>query len=173
MEDLIISVDKNEYKIHYDKGNHSIIYVDDKPYEIELLKKFNNDVFSFVVNQKIYQVALDFDDDSKLEISHDGISYKIESTDEMKKVLGKYIANSASGSKSNAGIVKAPMPGLVVKVLVKEGIHVVEDEKLIVIEAMKMENTLKSPASGLIKSIKVEEGQAVDKGAVLIEIEVS
>jgi len=172
MEDLLINVGKNEYKIHYDNSNHGIIFVDDKPFEIELLKKFSADVFSFVVNQKIYQVALDFDDDSKLEISHDGIVYKIESTDEMKKVLGKYIANSASSNKSSAGNLKAPMPGLVVKILVKEGMQVIEDDKIIVIEAMKMENTLKAPATGIVKSIKVEEGQAVDKGALLIEIEV-
>lgn len=171
MEDLILNIGKNEYKIHYDKSNHSTIFVENKPFEIELLKKFSSEIFSFAVNQKIYQVALDFDDDAKLEISLDGLNFKIEATDEMKKVVSKYIANSGGAGKSNAGIVKAPMPGLVVKILVKEGMQVLEDDKLIVIEAMKMENTLKSPVNGTIKAIKVSESQAVDKGSVLIEIE--
>ncbi|MBX3043078.1 MAG: acetyl-CoA carboxylase biotin carboxyl carrier protein subunit [Candidatus Kapabacteria bacterium] len=172
MDNILLNIGSNEYSVNYDKDNHSIIYIDDKPYEVELLKTFGSDVFSFLVNQRIFQVGLDFGDDSNLEISLDGLTYSIASTDEMKKVLGRYIANNGGAGKAGAGTVKAPMPGLVVKILVKEGMQVVEDEKLIVIEAMKMENTLKSPVTGVVKSVKVIEGQAVEKGAVLIEIEV-
>lgn len=171
MDSILLNIGSNEYSVNYDKDNHSIIYIDDKPYEVELLKTFGSDVFSFLVNQRIFQVGLDFGDDSNLEISLDGLTYSIAATDEMKKVLGRYIANNGAAGKAGAGTVKAPMPGLVVKVLVKEGMQVVEDEKLIVIEAMKMENTLKSPVTGVVKSVKVIEGQAVEKGAVLIEIE--
>jgi acetyl/propionyl-CoA carboxylase alpha subunit len=171
MENILIKVGKTEYSIAYDKENHNIIYVDDKPFEVELLKTFGSDVFSFLVNQRIFQIGLDFGDDSNLEISLDGLTYQIAATDEMKKVLGRYVANGGGGSRSNAGLIKAPMPGMVVKILVKEGMQVLEDDKIILIEAMKMENTLKAPTSGTIKSINVVEGQAVEKGALLIEIE--
>lgn len=171
MDNILINVGRQEYSIAYDKENHSIIYVDGKPFEVELLKTFGSDVFSFLVNQRIFQIGLDFGDDANLEISLEGITYKIAATDEMKKVLGRYVANGNGGSRSNAGLVKAPMPGLVVKILFKEGMQVLEDDKILVIEAMKMENTLKAPTSGFIKSISVVEGQAVEKGAVLIEIE--
>ncbi|MDX9791845.1 MAG: acetyl-CoA carboxylase biotin carboxyl carrier protein subunit [Candidatus Kapaibacterium sp.] len=170
MEKLLLHIGNDDYSVAYDKDNHNIIYIDDKPFEVELLKSFGSDVFSFLVNQKIYQIGLEFTDDSKLEISLDGLTYSIESTDEMKKVLGRYIANSGNATKSSAGIIKAPMPGLVVKILVKEGMQVLEDDKLVVIEAMKMENTLKSTTSGIVKSICISEGQAVEKGALLIEI---
>jgi pyruvate carboxylase subunit B len=172
MDNLLLSIGKNEYRVRYDNSNHSIIYIDDKTFEVELLKTFGNDVFSFLVNSKIFQIGLDFDDNSKLEITLDGLSYQIEATDEMRKVLSKYIADTGISGKSSEGKVKAPMPGLVVKIFVKEGMTVVKDEKLIVIEAMKMENTLKSPVTGVIKSVNVIEGQAVEKGGLLIDIEV-
>lgn len=66
---------------------------------------------------------------------------------------------------------EAPMPGMVIKVFVTPGSEVAEGDPLIILEAMKMENTLKSPGSGIIKAIEVVEGQAVDKGQVLIKFE--
>jgi biotin carboxyl carrier protein len=64
--------------------------------------------------------------------------------------------------------VKAPMPGMVLRVEVVPGQEVQEGDPLLVLEAMKMENNLKSPASGTIKSVHVEAGKAVEKGAVLV-----
>jgi pyruvate carboxylase subunit B len=96
--------------------------------------------------------------------------YEVAVTDSTKKVLAKYIkAGSAIGA--GEGAIKAPMPGMIVKLYVEEGMHVMKDDKVVIVEAMKMENVLKSPVSGTVKSIKVKEGSAVDKNAVLIEIE--
>ena len=66
---------------------------------------------------------------------------------------------------------KAPMPGLVLKVEVEVGQTVKQGEALVVLEAMKMENVLKSPADVVIKSIGVAEGNAVEKNELLIEFE--
>jgi len=65
--------------------------------------------------------------------------------------------------------VKAPMPGLVLQVLVEAGQQVDKDSPLVVLEAMKMENVIKSPASGTVKIIRVQKGIAVEKNAVLVE----
>lgn len=73
-------------------------------------------------------------------------------------------------SSSGSGKVKAPMPGLIVKVLVSVGDRVEKDQVLLNFEAMKMENQLKSPASGEIKDLKVKLGDKVEKGQVLVEI---
>lgn len=65
----------------------------------------------------------------------------------------------------------APMPGLIVNILTEPGAEVMEGQKLLVLEAMKMENTLTSPKSGIVKSILVKAGDTVDKGKILIEFD--
>ncbi len=67
--------------------------------------------------------------------------------------------------------VKAPMPGLVLEIMVEAGQTVKEGEPLFILEAMKMENVLKSPGDGTIAEIVVEKGAPVDKGAILLVME--
>ncbi len=66
--------------------------------------------------------------------------------------------------------VKAPMPGLIVKLLKNVGDHVKKGESLLLIEAMKMENELKAPADGVVREINAQAGRPVDKGQVLITL---
>ena len=66
---------------------------------------------------------------------------------------------------------RAPMPGLVVQLEVAEGDQVTSGQGLVIVEAMKMENELKSEGEGTVKRILVEPGQAVDKDQVLVEFE--
>ena len=65
--------------------------------------------------------------------------------------------------------IKAPMPGLVLSILVEEGKEVKKGDALIILEAMKMENILKSPADGIVKKIAVKKGVPVEKNQLLIE----
>jgi biotin carboxyl carrier protein len=67
--------------------------------------------------------------------------------------------------------VKAPMPGLVLDIYVKEGDELEEGQRILILEAMKMENSIAMPASGKVKKVNVEKGQTVDKNQVLIELE--
>ena len=75
------------------------------------------------------------------------------------------------GSTLPAEDIKAPMPGLILDVMVKDGDEVKEGDYLLVLEAMKMENTLTAPGDGIIKSVHVEKGQTVDKNQLMIELE--
>lgn len=67
--------------------------------------------------------------------------------------------------------IKAPMPGLVLKIEVEEGAEVHKGDTLVILEAMKMENVIKSPGQGVVKRIEVKQGQAVDKNQLLLEME--
>ena len=77
----------------------------------------------------------------------------------------------AGDQRRAAGVLKAPMPGLVVRVQVQPGEKVVAGDPLVVLEAMKMENELKAGAPGVVKSVRVAPGEAVEKGQVLVEFE--
>ena len=66
--------------------------------------------------------------------------------------------------------IKAPMPGLVLSILVEPGQEVVHGEPMVILEAMKMENIIKSPGEGTVKRIVVAKGKPVEKGEVLIEM---
>jgi biotin carboxyl carrier protein len=67
--------------------------------------------------------------------------------------------------------IKAPMPGLVVNILVKEGDIIKKGDALVTLEAMKMENIIKSPADVTIKKINISKGLALEKGQVMIEFQ--
>jgi biotin carboxyl carrier protein len=85
----------------------------------------------------------------------------------------RHIRSLASGGDQRraAGVLKAPMPGLVVRVQVQPGDQVAAGDPLVVLEAMKMENELKAGAPGVVKSLRVAAGEAVEKGQVLVEFE--
>ena len=68
-------------------------------------------------------------------------------------------------------VIKAPMPGRVVRVLVSVGDHVRARQGVVVVEAMKMENELRAPRDGTVKEVVIAAGAAVESGAVLVVIE--
>jgi biotin carboxyl carrier protein len=76
-----------------------------------------------------------------------------------------------AGVSSGVARIQAPMPGLVVNILLEVGADVEQGQTVIVLEAMKMENDLVSPIAGTIKEIKVGKGQTVDQGAILVLVE--
>lgn len=96
-----------------------------------------------------------------------GRSYRVELKDQYDLLLEKMGMNNTSAGKMNA--VKAPMPGLIIDLKVKDGDEVKQGDALLILEAMKMENILKSPGDGKVKSVKIKKGQSVEKNQVLIE----
>lgn len=76
-----------------------------------------------------------------------------------------------AGLTKQVNAIKAPMPGLILEISVVVGQTVKENDNLIILGAMKMENSFLSPRDGVIKSIAVSTGDAVDKGQLLIEFE--
>ena len=75
-----------------------------------------------------------------------------------------------AGTAVSGQSLKAPMPGLVVRVLVAEGDQVVAGQGLVVLEAMKMENELKAAGPGVVRTVRVAPGATVEKGQLLLEV---
>ena len=74
-----------------------------------------------------------------------------------------------NGSAGKVNHIKAPMPGLIIDLRVKEGDTVKPGDALLILEAMKMENMIKASAESVVKSVKVKKGDSVEKNQVLIE----
>ena len=99
----------------------------------------------------------------------DGWRFDVEALDERTQAI-RDMTGVEAGPAGPAPLV-APMPGLVVRVNVAAGDAVQPGQALVVMEAMKMENELRASASGTVKAVRAVPGQAVEKGAVLVEME--
>jgi biotin carboxyl carrier protein len=116
-------------------------------------------------------VTVDVDGRSpKLSVTVGGHSIAVEVADAQAALASAAIARAATKPAGPAAI-RAPMPGRVVKILVRAGETVVAGRGAIVVEAMKMENEIKAPRAGTVAKIAVAEGAAVEAGQELIVIE--
>ena len=97
-----------------------------------------------------------------------GERVEVEAVDE--RTRGIQALTSRREGRPGGGVVRAPMPGLVVRVEVHEGQRVVQGAPLIVVEAMKMENELRAPREGRVAKIHVKRGAAVERGAILVTL---
>ena len=104
----------------------------------------------------------------KLALEIEGENFDIQIMDALDMRLDKMGFGTAVSKQIKE--IKAPMPGLVLEVTVSEGQQVHEGDKLLILVAMKMENSILINTEATIKHIAVRAGQAVDKGQVLIEL---
>ncbi len=165
----LVSGDKT-YSAAFDHTDTSKVFLDEKLYEFKVLKEYNDNVSVISVNNKVFTVKINQDDRDSIEILTTGFGYNYEIKTSTSSLLEQFVRQSGKGKNKINGIV-APMPGMVVKVNCAVGDQILENDKLVIVEAMKMENALGSPLSGTVKKINAIEGKAVDKGTVLIEIE--
>lgn len=85
--------------------------------------------------------------------------------------ISKKFENRKQYQPANPGMILSFIPGTIIEILIKEGQTVKKGEELLILEAMKMQNRLKSPVDGKVVRIAVENGTRVPKGALLLEIE--
>lgn len=148
-EQQVLKVDGAELKIDITdlSGGHAHILYQNRSYKIELVSEDRAEKTSVIkVNGALYKVAIE------------------DQYDLLLKQLG------FDNTKNNKMLeIKAPMPGLVLNVMVEEGQEVNKGDNLLVLEAMKMENIIKSPSSGIVKKIRVNKGDKVEKNEILIQ----
>ncbi len=165
---LQTELDNRTFEVQLDRRNEIIsASVDGRPYELEVSEP-EPGVFLFKVGGKIYEATI-----SKSTIG-DAINVRIGSGDFDVRVIDPKRLRSAGEAGHDAdGIaeIKTAMPGKVVRVLVPEGAEVVKGAGVIVVEAMKMQNELKSPKDGTVKEIRAQEGATVAAGDILATIE--
>jgi biotin carboxyl carrier protein len=157
--------DKNEYTVLL--ANETSGNIDGKAFSWDIIE-VKNGSFHIIKDNKSYNVEI-----VKVVIAEktflvkvNGNSYQLQVKDKFDELLKKLGFDSLAANKVNE--IKAPMPGLVLDIRVLEGDVVKKGDAVLVLEAMKMENIIKSPTDGVIKKININKGVAVEKNQVLI-----
>ncbi len=164
----IVEVDGKSFKVEVEEigvAKYRIL-LDGKEHIIDA-HRTERDVFSVIIDGRSFEVDLDEREDS-YEVSIGGDFFKIYVFDEKRRFLKERRERSLIAGRQ---VISAPMPGKVIKILVKPGERVRKGSGLVVIEAMKMENEIRSPIDGEVKEISIEEGRAVEAGEKLVVVE--
>ena len=127
--------------------------------------------FHILKNQKAYKVEVqDIDYATKtFTFKINGSIYTAKINDVYDRLIDQL--GLKVGATQKVGDIKAPMPGLVLEVAVSIGQTVAKGDKVLILEAMKMENVIKAAGDGVVKAIHTTKGQPVEKGQLLIEME--
>ena len=142
--------------------------------------------YKFKLKEKNYEVGIVNVEENFAEVEVNGNIYEIElerkitQTKTPKLVRStvspstesdsKFVKTSSPSSPKGVGLVKSPLPGIILNIVVKEGDMVKIGDRLLVLEAMKMENNINSDKEGRVTAIKVKQRDAVLEGDVLVEI---
>src|SRR5918995_7475878 len=130
-------------------------------------KKTGRTNYSLIVDDRSFEIEVDHADD-EYRVLVDGRSYRVNLVNERRmRVGGAQPGLELQGRQK----ISVPMPGKVIAVLVSEGDTVEKGLGLVIVEAMKMENEVRSPIAGEVKEIKVTPGETVEGGAVLLIVE--
>lgn len=144
IDDVAVQIDARQLS-----SVHTHVLYQNKSYNVELVSENKEDKTSVLkVNGNLYNVSIE------------------DQYDQLLKQLGM---DTTLASKVKE--IKAPMPGLVLSIIADEGTEVSKGDSILVLEAMKMENIIKSPTDGKIKKVFVGKGDKVEKNQVLIQFE--
>ena len=129
--------------------------------------------FKFTINGNVYEVGVDAAENGKSNVTVNGKSYVVEvEADVMQATtVRRPLATPSAASKGASGVMKSPLPGKVLKVVVAEGQVVKRGDTLMVIESMKMENNIAAQADGVVRKIMVAAEQNILQGDALLEFE--
>lgn len=149
------------------EGNQVQVLLDNKVYDLDLLE-VERGVYSILLNNNSFNVELvDGKNAKTYTVNTLYESFEVEVID----AESKYLKNRRKDEGEDLNVIASPMPGKVVKVLVKEGDRVKAGETVVVVSAMKMESEYKVKQDRLIKKLLVKEGDTVSSDQPMVIIE--
>jgi biotin carboxyl carrier protein len=159
--------EKHEIEIKRE-GEKVFAEIDGRSYELETSEPEPN-VFLFKNENKVYEIFV-----SPRANATEPFNVKVKNSEfEINLIDPKRLRGAGAGAEHGEGVaeIKTAMPGKVVRVLARQGAEIKMGEGVIVVEAMKMQNEMKSPKDGIVKEIRFAEGETVNAGDVLAVIE--
>ena len=155
----------NEYEIEIDKDQVSI---NGETVEVDLRQSGVPELYSVLFGGHSYDMLIEPQRFS-YNITFRGEQFQVQVEDERTRKLNT--GRKAPALPHGELAIRAPIPGLVVKITVNEGDEVVDGQPLVILEAMKMENEIRSLRAGKVLSVKVTPGQRVEQNEVLLVVE--
>jgi pyruvate carboxylase subunit B len=148
-------------------GEH--VSVNDQPFVAHLRPIEGTPLRHLLLGDRSFTLPFQGEGNGRWIMGFQGETWVAEVVDERTR----HIRSLTGGGEERrgGGQLKAPMPGLVVRVDVVAGQSVAAGSGVVVLEAMKMQNELRAPADGKVAGVRVQPGQAVEKGQVLVEFE--
>jgi len=160
--------EKHEVEIMRGDGLNLTAEIDGRRYELEVSQPEPN-IYLFKHQNRIYQIFVSPNENSgePFAVNVGSQNYEIKIYDP-KRLRG---SDTNGEHADGASEIKTAMPGKLVRVLVEAGAEIKKGEGVLIVEAMKMQNEMKSPKDGIIKEIRFAEGATVNAGDVLAIIE--
>ena len=160
--DTTFTITSNDFVFHIDKEQLS---------DVDLIQKSANEFNCIKEHRSVNVILLEADTaHKKFKLGIEGEIFSVEIKDELDQLI-EIMGLGSTANKQLANI-KAPMPGLVLDIAVTDGQQLNAGDKILILEAMKMENSIVIPSAATIKKILVKKGQAVERGQILVELEV-
>ncbi len=161
-------IDVNNKKLSLNLKKDDIIEIDGKEFPYEILQKSD---YTYVLrfNHKLYTITKVTNENNPFGILVEGNYFQVSVRTKLEVLAAELAEKGQSSSQGKK--VKSPMPGLVLKIKKQVGDKVSAGESVMILEAMKMENDIKSPKDGIISQILVTEKQAVEKSAHLFSLD--
>jgi biotin carboxyl carrier protein len=161
----ITTIDNKEFEIEVVDERH--IRIGDRLLEVDFESVSGQPVFSLILDGKSYE-AFVYQGDEDWEVLIHGQQYQVKVEDEREKRL-----KASAGGDSMVGgefHLKAPMPGLVIAILIEEGQEVKKGQVMLILESMKMQNELKAPRDGIMGRVRVKAGESVEQRQTLLSV---
>ena len=150
------------------ENKDSSFLVNGEPVELDISTIGNNSTHVLYQNRSFNTEIVELNKTDKIcKIKVNGNIYQISVEDQFDVLLKQLGLDNLTANKVSE--IKAPMPGLVLKVLVEENVEIKKGDNLVILEAMKMENILKSSTDGVVKKILIKQGDKVEKNQILVQ----
>jgi len=162
----VATINGQSYTIEIDSLNR--VTIDGESRAVDLRQVGKLSLYSLLMDHASYEVVVEEEGHNTCRVMIGGELYEVRVEDERTRRLA--LANRQPNPPTGELAIKAPIPGLVVKVTVEAGDVVHAGQSVVILEAMKMENELRAPRQGTVHEVRVATGDKVDQGQVLITI---